>query len=71
MAKSGTHKVGKIRPAPAGFWRDDLAAYLNRTPSGIDKLRSRGDLPKGITIGRAPFWPKEMIDRWLADKAKA
>ena len=73
MAKQGaaqrSHKAGRNLPAPAGFRRDDLAAYLGRTPSGIDKLRASGELPSPITIGRAPFWLKTTIDQWLAEKA--
>ena len=75
MAKQGaaqrSHKAERTRPAPVGFWREDLADYLNRTPSGIDKLRSRGELPPPFTIGRAPFWLKTTIDDWLAAKAGA
>lgn len=56
---------------PCGFRRKGLAQYLDRSESGIDKLVSRGELPKPIMIGRTPFWLKETIDRHLANKEAA
>ena len=54
---------------PAGYRREGLAGYFGLTPSGVDKLVARGELPKPIKIGRTPFWPKHIIDRFLAKKA--
>lgn len=70
MAKR-TPKVARATTAAAGFRRASLAAYLERSPSGIDKLLARGEIPKPAMIGRTPFWPKDVIDRWLADKVAA
>ena len=74
MATDRKHKHGKPAKAPtaaAGFRRADLAAYLARTPSGIDKLLARGEIPKPVMIGRTPFWPKHVVDEWLAAKVAA
>lgn len=75
MAKRGTasraHKAARAaaRPSPGGFRRADLAAYLTLTPSGLDKLRARGEIPAPVMIGSMPFWPKHVVDEWLAAKA--
>jgi len=74
MTADRKHKRGKPAKAPtaaAGFRRADLAAYLARTPSGIDKLLARGEIPKPVMIGRTPFWPKYVIDEWLAERVAA
>ena len=56
---------------PAGYRREGLAGYFGLTPSGVDKLVARGELPKPIKIGRTPFWPKHVIDLFLAKKAES
>ena len=66
-----TFRNDEYHPFPAGFRRLQLAAYLGRSPSGIDKLVRRGELPRPVMIGRTPFWTKGTIDRWLSSKEAA
>jgi len=69
--KKSKQQSKQATPAACGFRRAGLAAYLARTPSGIDKLLARGEIPKPVMIGRTPFWPKQVIDDFLAAKGAA
>ena len=57
--------------APLGFRRKSLASYLGISPAGVDKLVSRGELPRPVKLGRTPIWPRATIDKFIAEKTAA
>jgi len=46
--------------------RDDLAAILRVDTRTIDRMRSRGDLPKpDLHVSRSPRWTAARIRAWI------
>jgi excisionase family DNA binding protein len=45
-----------------------LAAFLGCSPRQVRHLAARGLLPKAVRVGRLLRWPRESIERWLADR---
>ena len=60
MAKKQTHSVLTI---------DDLAKYLKLSKSTLYKLAQEGKVP-GQKVGRHWRFHKEVIDRWLGNRAE-
>ena len=47
-----------------------LSKALGISRSGLFQLAQRGELPKGVKIGKSRRWAVSEINAWLRDKQK-
>ena len=50
---------------------EGLARALNCSPRSIRRLADQGSVPRPVKIGGLLRWPREAVERWIADGCPA
>jgi len=58
-------------PQAALLTTDDVARLLNCSPRSIRRLADQGSVPRPVKIGGLLRWPREVVERWIADGCPA
>lgn len=46
----------------------ELAALIRKTPAAVRQMRSRGDGPIGVRVGRDVIYDRRMVTAWLQSR---